>query len=184
MQSASSSGAKRRKTCDGRDDDVTVYESDIQTDLLLLDWHQQLAVSGELETTFSTMAPLSIFMSEMRKCILTHETDDDGIWYAAWYAPAFGTASYHFWLRKEVYGSDVSLRAMVESLRFGLKLFRVIFTVNSSALDEIRGLHALGFTPLGGTVPELCGGNDMVLWWLDRAHFFGDETRDNAEGRH
>jgi hypothetical protein len=35
----SSSGVKRRKTCGGPGDAMTVYESSIHTDLLLLDWH-------------------------------------------------------------------------------------------------------------------------------------------------
>jgi hypothetical protein len=143
-----------------------------------------MAASGELETAFSAIAPLSVFMSEMRKCVLVYEADDDGIWFAAWYTPEFGAGAYHFWLRKDQFGSDAALRAMVEALRFGLTLFPVILVVTSSQLDDLRGLHALGFTTLGGVIPRLCGGEDMVVSWLDRAHFFGDETSDNAEGRH
>ena len=150
---------------------LTVYEPGIDSDLLVLSWWHHMATSGDLERAFSaTLAPCGAFMAEMRRCTLTYEADDTGIWFAAWYEPALSGGFYGLWIRNGKRASADALRAVIESLHFGLERWPVLIFATMHA-PVVAQAEQLGFTRLGD-IPHLFDGEASTIAWLDAEHFY------------
>jgi len=150
---------------------LTIYEPGINSDLLVLSWWHHMATSGALEQTFSaSMAPCSAFMSEMRRCALVYEADVEGFWFTAWYDVALAGAYHHAWIRADRRASKSALRAMIESLHFGLERWPVLISVTKQP-KVVEQINRLGFVTLGD-IPSIFDGEAATLSWLDSEHFY------------
>lgn len=163
---------------------MTVYETNVSTDVLLVRWYEHLAATGDLEDQFSRPTrSLGSFMEYVKASVFIYEADDDGIWFAAWFTPALGAVAFHYWMRREVRGGDAGLRALIEALRFGLRLSPVLLAAIRANPGDVAAFQVLGFVTLGGVIPGIFEDNAMSVSYLDREHFFGDEHAESVERR-
>ncbi len=149
-----------------------IYEPGIHSDLLVLKWWERMAASGDLEKLFSVkMAECGAFMGAMRKMLLIYQSDERGIWSAAWFEPVMSGARFAGWIREDRRGSQDGNRAVIESIAFGLDRFPVLLSTWVHDPDWLEWLAALGFETLG-TVPRLFEGTDVSVAFVTEDKFY------------
>jgi len=152
---------------------MTLYQPGLDADLLLLNWYYTMAACEDFERIFSAeLTPCGAFFDSMRKTTLIYETDEKGIWFAAWFDRVMAAGSYGVWIRadkRDQPNGGEALRAGLESLSFGLARFPVLIFVTKH--PEILALsRRFGFVALG-EVPWMYDGDVAMIAWIDAARF-------------
>lgn len=149
---------------------MTIYQPGIHEDLLLLNWYMDLGSGPDFERTFSAeLASCGAFLDSMRKTLLVYETDEKGIWFAAWFDRIMSAGTFGLWFRADKRHEKTTLKTVLEALNFGLERFPVLLFVTRDA-DVMAQGQKLGFQTMG-EVPWLFDGESAVVAWLDRARF-------------
>jgi len=152
---------------------MTTYTPSIASDVLLLNWYYDMATCDDFESVFSAeLAPCSAFMASMRGCNLIYESDEKGIWFAAWFGRMMCAGIYGVWIRADKRnqpGGGAALAAGLESLAFGLETFPVLLFVTKQP-EVLQLSKRFGFVSLG-EMPWVFDGDPASAAWLDAAHF-------------
>jgi hypothetical protein len=150
---------------------MTIYApGDFHRDLLLLDWYITMGRGPDFEQIFfRDAAPIASFMGTMQKCLLIYETDEQGIWFAAWFDAAMSAGAVGLWCREDKRQSREMAQALYDTMEIGLARFPVILFVTRNA-SILRRTAAFGFVVLG-EIPGLFDGETASIAWVNKERF-------------
>ena len=145
---------------------MTVYDGSPEADLLLVDWWTRMAATTDLERAFSIVhASVGAFFQSFRPPnILTYKVDDEGIWFAAWFDPVMSGAFYGLWIAPHMRLTMCALKAVEESVAFGLEKFPVLIGATREA-KVARQAARFGARVLG-SIPSLFDGEAATIGFI------------------
>lgn len=143
---------------------MRLYDTErVEDGALLAQWWRNMHESGDIEKIFPrrshTLQQLFRIMDLPTQ--LMYESDEQGIWFAAWLSPCLDGTFYGIWIAERTRNTRACVAATMQSYEMAFAQFPFIMsvTVQEALLTQQQ---ALGYTVLA----ELPGGFDGRNAWL------------------
>jgi hypothetical protein len=152
---------------------MTIYDpNNVQHSLLVAQWWAIAQQDGDLDLMMmrNSHALGQFFKRFEPPNILVFDTDDLGIWLAAWFTPMMTAAFYSLWIRPDRRGRE-TVPYVLQTYEMGFKVWPVLLGVTKQE-RLLRNHERLGYR-IVGPVSRVFDGEDGWLVELTKESFDG-----------